>query len=374
MLDLADVKRFAGKGAKPDIVNGIATHSEWLDRFNITGGLRLPHFMAQLGHECDGFKTLEEYASGEAYDGRADLGNTHPGDGRRFKGHGLIQCTGRANHRAFTLWVRKIIAGAPDFEAEPRRLCEFPYALLSAVWYWTTRKLNARADRDDVLGISIAINGKNKKTGQPNGLADRKARLKKAKAIWGDADPAAAFVDPPKPFQASRSLIEVVQRRLDAMGYPVGGIDGGDHGLSMTTGAVASFRHDRGLAGAGDIDVDLLADLDRAEAEGYKRPVADVRAQARPADINSAAVRESWWQRLSGRVLAIPSAIGAMLSGAWDYVPDVRDKLEPLRDFMTDVPAWVWFAAALAIGAMIWRSANRVETEAVDAHRAGRAL
>ena len=41
-----------------------------------------------LAHESNGLATLEEYASGEAYEGRRDLGNTQPVDGVRFKGRG----------------------------------------------------------------------------------------------------------------------------------------------------------------------------------------------------------------------------------------------------------------------------------------------
>ena len=63
--------------------------------------LERAHFLAQCAHESGGFIYREELASGAAYEGRRDLGNTQSGDGVRFKGRGYIQLTGRANYTKF---------------------------------------------------------------------------------------------------------------------------------------------------------------------------------------------------------------------------------------------------------------------------------
>lgn len=57
-----------------------------LVRFEINTKPRLTRFISQIAHESGGLKWMKELASGEAYEGRRDLGNTVKGDGRRFKG------------------------------------------------------------------------------------------------------------------------------------------------------------------------------------------------------------------------------------------------------------------------------------------------
>lgn len=131
--------------------------------------LRLAHFMAQLCHESGSFRYMEEIASGAAYEGRADLGNTVAGDGKRFKGRGPIQLTGRANYRTFGRRIGIDLERHPEIAAIPS------IGLHTALEYWRDRGLNALADRDDVLGITRKING------GLNGIRDREDHLAKIK-------------------------------------------------------------------------------------------------------------------------------------------------------------------------------------------------
>ena len=133
--------------------------------------LRLAHFLAQVGHESGSFKYMEEIASGSAYEGRANLGNTQNGDGPRYKGRGPIQITGRANYRFFGRQL------GIDLERHPE-IAEFPsIGLHLACAYWANRDLNALADRDLLEDITRKING------GTNGLADRKSRLTAMKGL-----------------------------------------------------------------------------------------------------------------------------------------------------------------------------------------------
>lgn len=142
-----------------------------MDEFNISANpARETHFLAQVAHESGGFNYVRELASGAAYEGRADLGNTQEGDGVRYKGRGLIQITGRANYQSCG------DALGYDFVANPEALEEPLYAARSAGWFWNSRHLNELADRGDIRGITKRING------GLNGYTDRLSYLELAQA------------------------------------------------------------------------------------------------------------------------------------------------------------------------------------------------
>ena len=152
-------------------------------RYAIDTPIRLAMFIAQTGHETQSLQFVRElWGPTDAqlrYEGRADLGNTLPGDGFRFRGRGLIQTTGRANYRFVRDRLRKGGYRCPDFEQEPELLEEPQWAALSACDYWGMRKCNEAADAGDFELVTRLVNG------GMNGLDDRLNRWWRAKRVIG---------------------------------------------------------------------------------------------------------------------------------------------------------------------------------------------
>jgi putative chitinase len=142
-----------------------------MDEFGIDTPARQASFLAQIGHESGQLRYVEEIASGRAYEGRADLGNTQPGDGVRFKGRGLIQVTGRTNYAKCGAALGLDLIGNPGQLAEAENACR------SAGWFWETNGLNALADAGDQVRVTKRING------GTNGLADRLALFSAAQQV-----------------------------------------------------------------------------------------------------------------------------------------------------------------------------------------------
>ena len=126
-------------------------------RSNITNKKRAAAWLANVAKESGQLFYVEEIASGAAYEGRVDLGNTHPGDGVRFKGRGYIQITGRANYTK--------IARAFDLPcvANPDLLEQMPWRWLTAGHFWehmsSLGDLNLIAEQGDFESTVLGVRG-----------------------------------------------------------------------------------------------------------------------------------------------------------------------------------------------------------------------
>ncbi|AMS00908.1 endolysin [Mycobacterium phage Loser] len=144
---------------------------------------RIAMYLAQIGHEADDFEATEEYASGDAYDTRTDLGNTPEvdGDGRLYKGRSWVMVTGKDNYRDFSRWAhgKGLVPTADYFVVHPHELAELKWAGIGAAWYWTVERpdINALSDRRDLETVTRRING-----GLTN-IDDRRRRYNLALAV-----------------------------------------------------------------------------------------------------------------------------------------------------------------------------------------------
>lgn len=167
----------------PRATNWAPSLSQAMGLFAIDTPARIAAFLAQIAHESGRLAYVRELwgptPAQLRYEGRADLGNTRPGDGFRYRGRGLIQVTGRANYVQARDGLRLFVPNVPDFEARPELLEAPKWAALSAGHYWHVRGLNRVADEGDFLALTRRING------GTNGLADRRELWASAKAAVG---------------------------------------------------------------------------------------------------------------------------------------------------------------------------------------------
>jgi putative chitinase len=143
--------------------------------------LRIAAFVAQLAHESGEFRWMEEIwgptAAQRRYEPPGDLakrlGNTQPGDGKRFKGRGPIQITGRFNYKKYGDLLGIDLAADPALAAAPE------HAFATAGLFWQSNGLNELADAQQFVTITRRING------GTNGLDDRQKYYDRAKSVLG---------------------------------------------------------------------------------------------------------------------------------------------------------------------------------------------
>jgi putative chitinase len=141
--------------------------------FGIDTPKRQAAWLANLAHESGSLRYVKEIASGAAYEGRLDLGNTQPGDGKRFKGRGFGQITGRANYLACGQALGLDLIANPELLEQP-----LP-AARSAGWFWKVKRLAPLADDDKFGSVCRLWNG------GFNGIDDRIQHWLRIRRILG---------------------------------------------------------------------------------------------------------------------------------------------------------------------------------------------
>ena len=151
----------------------LADLNECIHRFHINTTQSLRHFIAQCSHESRCGLYREELQSGSAYEGRADLGNVYKGDGKRFKGAGYIQLTGRTNYQAFSDFI-----GDKDVMKGVKYVAKH-YPWTSAGFWWQTHGMTYMCN----LGATVK-NVTRRVNGAYNGLADRQKYYERALMVF----------------------------------------------------------------------------------------------------------------------------------------------------------------------------------------------
>ncbi len=119
----------------------LAPLNEAMREFEINNAARVRYFLSNLFEESASFKYMQEIADGSAYEGRKDLGNIFPGDGKKYKGRGPIQITGRDTYKACGLALGLDLVSKPELLESPE------YAFKAAAWFWAKYKsINKYAD------------------------------------------------------------------------------------------------------------------------------------------------------------------------------------------------------------------------------------
>jgi len=153
-----------------------AAMAKHLPRFGLMDTVpRLANFIGQAAHESGSFRYMREIwgptPAQTRYEGRADLGNTQPGDGKRYLGRGIFQLTGRANYTDMAMRTGQPLVEHPELVETP------DLAVLTACIYWQGRKLSALADAGKEDDITHRINGGS------NGLQERRTLVRKVKGL-----------------------------------------------------------------------------------------------------------------------------------------------------------------------------------------------
>lgn len=128
----------------------LAKHTEYSNQVAMAA-------IATVRVECPPFYPIHEYGTASYferhYEGRADLGNTEPGDGILFAGRGLIQLTGRGNYRRYGTRIGVDLIANPDAALQPVNAAEI-FAL-----FFKDHGCDKAANAGDWVKVRKLVNG-----------------------------------------------------------------------------------------------------------------------------------------------------------------------------------------------------------------------
>jgi len=346
--------------------------------YDISTPVRIAAFLAQVGHESGGLKYVAEVwgptAAQLTYEGRKSLGNTQTGDGERYKGHGLIQTTGRYNHARVRDRLRsRIGADVPDFEAEPEQLMIPRWAALSAADYWDDRGLNAIADAGNFELITRRING------GLNGHQDRTARWEKVKAVLLTSPPVAV----PAPVATTETIAPLPPPTPTPTPPPFATVGGEfsadvpqqqqpDHQTTTAQTQPQEQPVTPFLAAVLPSLIDLVPKLGTVFASGSAVSERNIKAAQLIADAAKTAVGASNEQELAQRIATDPEAARKAKSAieqSWYQLTEIGGGVEAARKYNAtpDAPKfWLQpaFWVTLLLLPLVYGTAYQVLTTA----------
>lgn len=151
-------------------------------RYGITSNAtNLANFLGQTSVESGNYHYMREIwgptPTQAGYEGRRDLGNAQPGDGKLYLGRGVLQVTGRSNYRAISAEM------GIDVEATPTLLERPDMGLWAACIWWADNKA---ANYADPRAVSRLVNRGNAQSAlAANHEAERIAATQRARALLG---------------------------------------------------------------------------------------------------------------------------------------------------------------------------------------------
>lgn len=393
MLDRTTLRAAWPRASQEVIDNCVASAPAVFSRFEMTARAILVEFMSVLTVESQGGQRLEENLvyttpariaavwprrfnrvtaaayirrpqalANKVYGGR--MGNrAGTDDGWAFRGRGGIGITGRGMYETIGRLTGLDLVNEPDLAGRPENF------LLIAAAVWSHMDLNRLAMAGNTRAIRLKVNGG--LNGYDEVVA---AKAKWQKLIAGPpeaaARPAGQLAYGDRGFE-----VEAIQRRLVALGYAVGRVDG-DFG-DLTRVAVLAFQADNELTTTGKVDAATRTAL----AEDRPRPIQAERAEVTAANLREAGsttIAAADTSKLVGQVAVGGSAVAAIeKTGLLDVAQSSVEQGTALRttlDAAADLLRWAvdhWWIAGIVGGVLIWYFAGATIAARVrDAARA----